>query len=1039
VAIDYMTGLGTEIVCRDEIRLLEDTDGDYKVRLCHSFFGADHGYPYLYYEHPREALPPLADLGLGSSAGGVCYLETAFAPDYRGNLFWCEWGRAVMRARPRVTGSGFAPLQEIEFAAGAANDPYGFKPTDLVVGHDGGLFVSDWADGQRPKRGRGRIYRITPPQPAPAARPVPAKGGPDALLEQLDSPSYRRRVAAQESLQRLGKDGLSLVREALRKKRLGTNGKLHAVWILAGPGGKVGSTHPRELLAMAKSDSEARVRTQAIRALGDLADPVLTQHRLDAGPGSANLADQLAALNTGGDPCVLREIVIALGRLQWSEAPDWLSKNLPKDADAALSHAAQQALRRSRNWPALVKLLDLPDSEPIRDLALRALAGQYQPTIVDGLMERLAREASPSRRRAYADLQTRVHRKPGPWVYWGYRPPPRPAPTVPWGRTDAIAGALERLLADADFSVRRDLLLRMQRENIPVRLTALVSWLRADRDPGRVALLLETLKKHSAKDTRAPLTDVARDSRQARGNRLAALATLAGGLDSENESTLLRLAESVEDGEVLAAVLDRLGQRPRLQSGPLLLKKTASADPAVRAAALEALSVLGNPEAGARVHKLLKDNDVRVRRAAASAAGKLNLSQETDALLQLARDPSPAVRQACLESLRLLRSPGAVPLAVAALEHPETRGAALRYLEALAGPDQGKAVADLAMRHPVSDNLVPVARMLTHWGQTNPSRRVEMDRLLAEVQGVSGSLERWRMTGPLSNDNVLPLLQSFADAAKDPPAGMAAILAAGPEARLVIKKDKTATGGRVWLGYSDVILRETALVQFLAASNGSLRIWVDGRLMFQRKQARPFQPDADRFETQLTGGSHRLWVELGPPDAKAGGGDSVFQVRFRRKSSSLEQEKLAQRALSQTGNIERGRKVFFDRDKSLCLKCHRLGGQGESIGPELTGIGKRFSRIYIIESILEPSRSIGPGFQAVFVELKNGRTMTGLPVAETGTTLTLADPEGKKHEIARSDIETRRTLSQSIMPDGFERRLTPEEFVDLIAFLAGQK
>ena len=59
------------------VRDNENDGGDYKIRVCHSFFGADHGYPYLYDERPDEALPPLADLGLGSSAGGVCYLETA--------------------------------------------------------------------------------------------------------------------------------------------------------------------------------------------------------------------------------------------------------------------------------------------------------------------------------------------------------------------------------------------------------------------------------------------------------------------------------------------------------------------------------------------------------------------------------------------------------------------------------------------------------------------------------------------------------------------------------------------------------------------------------------------------------------------------------------------------------------------------------------------------------------------------------------------------------------------------------------------------
>ncbi|HEY1340643.1 MAG TPA: PVC-type heme-binding CxxCH protein, partial [Bryobacteraceae bacterium] len=115
------------------VRDNENDGGTYKIRVCRSFFGADHGYPYLYAERPDEALPPLADLGLGSSAGGLCYRERQFPPEYRGDLFFCEWGRSVVRYQPRRAGSSFAPLKEIEFAAGAAGDPYGFKPTDLVV------------------------------------------------------------------------------------------------------------------------------------------------------------------------------------------------------------------------------------------------------------------------------------------------------------------------------------------------------------------------------------------------------------------------------------------------------------------------------------------------------------------------------------------------------------------------------------------------------------------------------------------------------------------------------------------------------------------------------------------------------------------------------------------------------------------------------------------------------------------------------------------------------------------------------------------
>ena len=84
------------------VRDNENDGGDYKIRVCHSFFGADHGYPYLYHERPAEALPPLADLGLGSSAGGVCYLERHFPPEYRGNLFFCEWGKSLVRYPLRI-------------------------------------------------------------------------------------------------------------------------------------------------------------------------------------------------------------------------------------------------------------------------------------------------------------------------------------------------------------------------------------------------------------------------------------------------------------------------------------------------------------------------------------------------------------------------------------------------------------------------------------------------------------------------------------------------------------------------------------------------------------------------------------------------------------------------------------------------------------------------------------------------------------------------------------------------------------------------
>ncbi len=164
-----------------------------------------------------------------------------------------------------------------------------------------------------------------------------------------------------------------------------------------------------------------------------------------------------------------------------------------------------------------------------------------------------------------------------------------------------------------------------------------------------------------------------------------------------------------------------------------------------------------------------------------------------------------------------------------------------------------------------------------------------------------------------------------------------------------------------------------------------------------------------------------------------------FHLRFRRKSALVEHERLLQAALSRPGNLEHGRAIFLNVEKSLCLKCHRLGDQGERTGPELTGLGSRFSRIYIAESILQPSRTIAPSFGTVVVVLEDGRVFSGVKVTDSETTLTLVDNQGQKQLIAKAEIEEQAASPLSTMPEGLEKRITEEEFVDLIAFLASLK
>jgi putative membrane-bound dehydrogenase-like protein len=1038
------------------VRDNENDGGDYKIRVCHSFFDADHGYPYLYYERPDEAMPPLADLGLGSSAGGLAYLEPTFPPEFRGNLFFCEWGRSVVRYVPKRHRSGFAPVEEFEFAAGAENDPYGFKPTDLVVGRDGALFVSDWADGQRPKRGRGRIYRIMPSgQPTPQRR----EGGPGTrsvadLFRRLDSDSYYERIEAQSAISANGAATLNdLSRDVLG--RLGVRGRMHAVWLLGLLGGEDATP---AILELARSDPDPRVQVQAVRVLADMHDPVLRERRLTGVTSDPQFAEQLAQLAKGRDPRVVREIGVALGRLSWPGLPRWVERHL-SDNDPAMAHGFMQALRRSRNWPAILRIIDDSPRETVRSVALRAIADQPVPELVDGLVDRLRREPTAARRSAYADLLSRVYKQPGPWVYWGYRPVPRPPHTVAWERTDAIIAALDQSLADPDRTVRLAVLRRMQREQIGPQLTPLVRWLDTEHEPERAAAILASLNERGTAEIRDPLCQVIRDARHSPANRLAALTRLARDKDEATVHDWSELCEGIEDGPVFVEAIRHAARSiqsadparsvavaeatPRLVT--LLIRKLRSPLPDVRASAVDALAELRVAAAADQVGQLLGDSHAVVRRAAAAAAALLPVPNARESLGELAGDADSLVRRAAFDSLRTLGDPRAVAQAAASLATHDTELAALRYVAAYGGPEHAPAIFDLAQRSPTAEILPAVVQCLSRWSDSSdapPSVRADLLRTVAELHGATGTLVRWETAGPLTANRAAEFVDRSQAAGREPPewlldSTVTRAFAAGPDARATLGKADPNSNSH-WLAHTEVVLAQAGSVQFLASSNGSLRVWVNGQSVFERKQSGPLRTDADRFDAELLRGLNRVVVEVEAPAAAQSSAVEV-QLRFRRKSSTAEHEQLVQAALTRPGNIERGRGLFANTEKTQCAKCHRIGPQGERIGPELTGVGGRFSRIYLVESILEPSRSIAPSFETVMVALKDGRVFTGLPTDETVHSLTLADNQGQRHILAKPDIEERRPQPQSTMPDDLFKRMTTDEFVDLVAFLVSQK
>ncbi|MFN0051097.1 MAG: PVC-type heme-binding CxxCH protein [Planctomycetales bacterium] len=137
-------------------------------------------------------------------------------------------------------------------------------------------------------------------------------------------------------------------------------------------------------------------------------------------------------------------------------------------------------------------------------------------------------------------------------------------------------------------------------------------------------------------------------------------------------------------------------------------------------------------------------------------------------------------------------------------------------------------------------------------------------------------------------------------------------------------------------------------------------------------------------------------------------------------------------ALSLPVHADRGRQV----SQKICQTCHRLGGQGQDVGPPLETIRHR-SPEEVLLHVLDPNREVSPNYLDYVVVLKNGKTTTGVIAAETPTSVTLRRAEGAQETILRTDIEELSSSGKSIMPEGLEKQISVQEMADLLGFLLG--
>ncbi|MBP87975.1 MAG: hypothetical protein CMJ64_14830 [Planctomycetaceae bacterium] len=773
-----------------------------------------------------------------------------------------------------------------------------------------------------------------------------------------------------------------------------------------------------------------------MRAIGDLTDPVLVGDKIEAGRGDSRIAERLAILTEKADPRVTLEALTVFRRLHWGKAPEWISEHLTAE-DPALDHAAQQALRHSRNWPAVMGLLD--QSPRLRTLALQATAEQRVSYVATQFIERLATSDNPEHRREYTDALARVVRKEKPWTYWGFRPAPRSAAPIDWEKTTEIVAALNATSADESHEVRAFALQRMQREGVTPELTRLGAWLRDETNEGRVTRILAALKSADASKTQPILREVVLRQNLPDANRLAALSAFVAELPSDDVDSLRSFGAKLEDGPVLASALRQLGNRPKLDASDLLLAKLGSSSADVRAAAIRSLGLRKSPVARDHVVKLLDDESVDVRQAAAETAGLLDIGSAADKLVVFSKGEELELVRASLVSLRQLKDARVRAPAVAALQHSETQVAALRYLRESGTPDLTDSVAEIAATNPAIEFHREVAETLNAWLKHFPDSFGKIEKTLATVHGQSGQPLLWQTTGPLAEAVAKTLLAELTQGEVSLQRDLVADkidsqIVESDNGAIQFKRSSGSDAESVWLAWTLVAVAEKTEIEMLASAAGNLSVWLDKDQVYNRDKPATFRPDSDRFATTLATGTRLIVVEVRP-----NGKPARFHLRFRRRSSKAEHEKLSQFALQSRGNSSRGREVFDDIKKSSCLQCHRLGETGGKIGPDMAGIGSRFSRIHLIESILEPSRTVAPSYATIVVVLNDGRVLTGVRISEDTDMLLLGDNQGKTHEIPKADIDELSPQKLSTMPEGLEKKLTNQEFVDLLAFLESQK
>jgi quinoprotein glucose dehydrogenase len=229
------------------------------------------------------------------------------------------------------------------------------------------------------------------------------------------------------------------------------------------------------------------------------------------------------------------------------------------------------------------------------------------------------------------------------------------------------------------------------------------------------------------------------------------------------------------------------------------------------------------------------------------------------------------------------------------------------------------------------------------------------------------------------------------------------------------------------------VLEKALRDEGIAAQQGAYRILGEIR-----------SPDADKL---LVAALDQLLKRQLPPEVHL----DLIEASNRRSAEAV-QEGLAKYVAGRSasdhlagyrealagGDARAGQRIFNGKAEVSCLRCHKINGEGGEVGPDLTGVGGRQNREYLLESIVDPNRQITKGFETVVLTLASGKTVVGVLKSEDANEVRLMTAEGQLVAVPKSQVDERQT-GKSAMPEDLVKQLTKSELRDLVEYLAGLK